>query len=245
MRGIGARALGSSQVSQWHGAGNIVVPSRPMTQTFPSFIAADYTYVNGPSENTTPTPSAVLTNDLIIAVAYASPGATQREVYAPTASGLTFTDIWVHPTNGGSNGLKRVAWALSPDTTPRAVTFTCSGGYTWAVQYIIFRGVNTSSPIESDKAWTTTTSTTSPTFTGITTQNFAKVLAVVQGSDTLGVASSGWTSHQSAYIGNPGYSMIASLDVGNPGAVTGPTFSLGSATYSYGLVFGVRAAPAA
>ena len=239
------RALSSSQVSSWFGYGPIVVPSRQQIQSFPQFIEALSTYNGNSSTITTPTPSSVVTNDLIIVAAYANEGATQREVYAPTAAGLTFTNLWTHPTNASSNGLKRVDWALSPDNTARAVQYTCVPNYTWSAQIIIVRGVDTTTPFEVQTAWTTPTSTTTPAFNGITTSNFSKVMAIVQDTSNITVGSSGWAQHYSGNIGTGINSLVASLNVGNPGVVGGPTFSSSGTSNGFGLVFGVRASPPA
>lgn len=200
MRGISARALGSSQVASWHGPGDIVVPSRGLG------VAAPVTLISGVaassltagSAGATVTCGTVATDDIIVVVS----GMTNNtgSMVTPVASGLSFTEI--RKTESGDPDIG-AWWAVSPDATSRSITAASTPGST-AVNHIavlVLRPADGTNPVDvADAATATFSASSTPTVTAVTPSAANNlVIAAIVGTNYGAYASapyvteSGWT----------------------------------------------------
>lgn len=212
MGGFSQRQLGSSQVSDWAGAGPLTIPSRKMLPT-PIVIASAVSTQIGSATGTIAAPSTVAAGDRILVLAGITNPVSGTPT-TPTSSGLTFSAI-IQVAGIG------LFMATSPDATTRAVSIGNSGAVS-GVQ-LVLRGVLNGAASSGNGDYTATTSPTVAAAAG--TGSYLSVIGICHASwpsTPSFTAPSGWTKYDMINTGWNGISLAVKA-FGTGDAVWGAT----------------------
>ena len=157
---------------------------------------SDYKYVFsgfGFATATTPTLTMLTAGDLLL-VHFQQRSNTPRNVNLPTSTGMTFNTI---SNTGAFNDRPYLWYGWVPDSTPRDVTVTLSGGTgNYLVCALVYRPIDATTPLDVVATPGTYTASLTPSIPGITTTtDRAWAFCAISSSDNnnINVTSSGWT----------------------------------------------------
>lgn len=191
MRGIGPRALGSSQVSDWfNNSGQyVVLPSRPSDLPRITVIDSQSKWVA--STTTTTDPLTAAEDDTLLVIGTCP---LAERALTPSSSGLTFTAIydagligpqaWYAPVTSGQGG-------------SRTVTLTNTNSTVMSLHAFVLRGVHLTTPVDVSASRDTYSAASSVDLTGVTTQTdyaMAVVAANTSDDNSLTMAGNGWVT---------------------------------------------------